>query len=138
MGTIDDDDEENDDTDEFDTQSVAESVMSEQPVPSAISRLPSIADSTKSIQTDLSFDIHDNITFVKNNLQTSKLLASSNRSLYSSTRSINTSKINVKDNTVQANLKKPAIPSPGSIIKKGWISVTYNEFFFIFIIYCRW
>ncbi|CAF5012189.1 unnamed protein product, partial [Rotaria socialis] len=77
-GTIDDesdDDEDDDDTDGLDSESIADSAMSEQ-----VQSIPSLP-STKSIQTDLSFDIKDNITFVKNNLLKSKSMSISNKSL---------------------------------------------------------
>ncbi|CAF1318098.1 unnamed protein product [Rotaria sp. Silwood1] len=107
-----DDDDDDDDDDELDSESVNESVTSEpiQPIPC----LSSTIDLTKSIQTDLSFDFKDNITFVKNNLLNSKSLSNSNTSLISSTKSINKSKINIQDNKVNINMRKPSIPTPVS------------------------
>jgi hypothetical protein len=93
-GTIDDDD-----TDELDNESIAESILSE--------KLQSIDNSTKSIQTDLSFDINENLTIMKNNLLNSK-------SLTSSTTSLNQLKINSTKNK-----EKPNLPTPIPIVKKN-------------------
>ncbi|CAF2085137.1 unnamed protein product [Rotaria magnacalcarata] len=115
-GTIDDDeeDDDDDDTDGLDSESIADSVMSEQA--QSIPSLPS----TKSIQTDLSFDIKDNITFVKNNLLKSKSLSTSNRSLVGSIKSVNKPKINTQENKVNVNVKKPIIPAPVAAVKKNF------------------
>ncbi|CAF4599901.1 unnamed protein product, partial [Rotaria magnacalcarata] len=115
-GTIDDDeeDDDDDDTDGLDSESIADSVMSEQ-----VQSIPSLP-STKSIQTDLSFDIKDNITFVKNNLLKSKSLSTSNRSLVGSIKSVNKPKINTQENKVNVNVKKPIIPAPVAAVKKNF------------------
>jgi len=88
-GTIDDDD-----TDELDNESIAESILSE--------KLQSIDNSTKSIQTDLSFDINENLTIMKNNLLNSK-------SLTNSTTSLNQLKINSTKNKAKPNLPTPIV-----------------------------
>ncbi|CAF4491393.1 unnamed protein product [Rotaria sp. Silwood2] len=108
-GAIDDDDDDDDD-DELDIESINESVMSEQ-IQSA-HRLSSMINLTKSIQTDLSFDINDNITFVKNNLSNAKPPSNSNKQLSNSTKSIDKSKINTQDNKVNAFMRKASIPTP--------------------------
>ncbi|CAF1248418.1 unnamed protein product [Rotaria sordida] len=107
-----DDDDDDDEIDELDNESIADSVMSEQK--QSIHRLSSTIDSTKSIQTDLSFDINDNITFIKNNL------SNSNKPSINSTRSINKSKINPQDNKVNINMKRPSIPTSVPEVKKSF------------------
>ncbi|CAF4404106.1 unnamed protein product, partial [Adineta steineri] len=86
-GSIIDDGEDDDiDTDDLDNESIAESNISDQI--QIIRRLSSINESTKSIQTDLSFDINDNIFISRNNFLDLKSLSNSNQSLASSTTSI--------------------------------------------------
>jgi hypothetical protein len=94
----------------MDTESIAESSMSEKI--QIIHRLFSTTDTTKSVQTDLSFD---NMLIVQNNLLDSKSLSNSNKSLASSTTSIN--KLN--DNKVNMHKRKASIPTPVSVVKKG-------------------
>ncbi|CAF3251921.1 unnamed protein product [Rotaria socialis] len=117
-GTIDDesdDDEDDDDTDGLDSESIADSAMSEQ-----VQSIPSLP-STKSIQTDLSFDIKDNITFVKNNLLKSKSMSISNKSLVGSIKSVTKPKINTQENNVMnGNVKRESLPAHVAVVKKGF------------------
>ena len=69
---------------------------------------------TKSIQTDLSFDIHEHVIITKNNLLNSKPLSYSNKSLASSTTSLNKLRINPIDHKKKMNL-----PTPAPVVKKG-------------------
>lgn len=136
-GTMDDEDEEDDNTDadEFDSESISESIPSKpvQPTPPA----PLKQDSAKSIQTDLSFDAKDNITFMKNSLLNSKPLSMSNRSLTGSIKSITKPKTSIQDNKVNTQVKKPSIiPSPAPIVKKGknhneTIEIDFTFFFHV-------
>ncbi|CAF4989276.1 unnamed protein product, partial [Rotaria socialis] len=77
--------------------------------------------STKSIQTDLSFDIKDNITFVKNNLLKSKSMSISNKSLVGSIKSVTKPKINTQENNVMnGNVKRESLPAHVAVVKKGF------------------
>jgi len=97
----------------MDTESIAESSMSEKI--QTIHSLFSTNDTTKSVQTDLSFDINDNMLIVQNNLLDSKSLSNSNKSLASSTTSIN----KLTDNKVNMHKRKASIPTSVSLVKKG-------------------
>ncbi|CAF1214956.1 unnamed protein product [Adineta steineri] len=116
-GSIVDDDEDDDiDTDDLDNESIAESNISDQI--QMIRRLSSINESTKSVQTDLSFDINDNIFISRNNFLDLKSLSNSNQSLASSTASINKLKTNTTDNKMNTNKKRTSIPTSITNIKQ--------------------
>ncbi|CAF1246783.1 unnamed protein product [Adineta steineri] len=116
-GSIVDDDEDDDiDTDDLDNESIAESNISDQI--QMIRRLSSINESTKSVQTDLSFDINDNIFISRNNFLDLKSLSNSNQSLASSTTSINKLKTNTTDNKMNTYKKRTSIPTSITNIKQ--------------------
>jgi hypothetical protein len=67
--TLSEEDSDDDDDDELDTESVVESIM-DQTHRSSTSSIIIPLDLTKSIQTDLSFHVNDNISFTKVQLST--------------------------------------------------------------------
>ncbi|UJR32141.1 hypothetical protein I4U23_019608 [Adineta vaga] len=116
--TNDDGDDENDDniSDDCDNESIPGSSISERI--QIIRRSLSIHESTKSVQTDLSFDINDNMLIMKNTSLESTSLSNSNKSLTDSSTSINKLKMNSTYNKSVSSNKRLSIPTSISTIKK--------------------
>ncbi|CAF3924289.1 unnamed protein product [Rotaria sordida] len=107
---ISEEDTEDDDDDELDNESIIESTINEKIDTTCHSSSPSSSicisiESTKFVQTDLSFHSNDNISFTKNEL------IKKQKSILNLSTSINKLEIKKKDEQTIINKKKPIIQS---------------------------
>jgi hypothetical protein len=120
--------DEDDDIDDMDTESIADSMHGEQNP--SIQQVVPTSDATISIPTDLIIDVHEDVKVTKTDLLNSRPLSSSNKSLASSTPSIHQLKINPIEHQT-----KPKLLTPASVVKKGRREFSkksmYHFFFFL-------